>query len=236
MSTVFFKISNILHEHGSNARSFRFNSGNGNPNVFNRIGKITVLKLLVAAIFLISQSLMAQSPSTVWNIDKSHSSVGFSIDHLVISQVYGQFNDFSADVKTDKPDFTDVAVTFTIQTKSIDTKDDKRDSHLRSADFFDAEKFPVITFVGKKFVQVKGNQYKLTGDLTLHGVTKTVTLDAKFAVINAPYGNRRAGIQISGDIDRYEYDLKWNKAIEAGGLAVGQLVKLQISVELVKAK
>jgi len=179
---------------------------------------------------------MAQGPSAVWNVDKSHSSVGFSIDHMVISTVYGQFNDFTAVVKADKPDFSDVSVTFTIQVNSIDTKDQKRDGHLQSADFFDAQKFPTITFVGKKFVKVNGNQYKLTGDLTMHGVTKTVTLDSKFGVINDPYGNTRGAVQISGDLDRYEYDLKWNKAIEAGGVMVGQIVKLAINVELVKAK
>jgi polyisoprenoid-binding protein YceI len=183
-----------------------------------------------------AQGIIAQEPSTVWNVDKSHSSIGFSVDHMVISTVYGSFNDFSAVVKSDKPDFSDVSVNFTIQTTSIDTKEPKRDEHLRSADFFDAAKYPVISFVGKKFLKVSGNQYKLTGDLTMHGVTKSVTLDAKFGVINDPFGFTRAAVQINADLDRYEYGLKWNKAIEAGGLMVGQNVKLMINVEMTKAK
>ncbi len=198
--------------------------------------KINFLTLSILLFFSLSTVIKAQGPATVWNLDKSHSSVGFSIDHMVISTVYGQFNDYSAVVKADKPDFSDVNVTFTIQVSSIDTKDAKRDGHLQSPDFFDAQKFPTITFVGKKFVKVTGNQYKLTGDLTMHGVTKTVTLDAKFGQIKDPFGNTRAAVQLNGDLDRYDYDLKWNKTIEAGGLMVGQIVKLLINVELVKAK
>ncbi len=192
--------------------------------------------LSLSLIAIIAQGIKAQEPSTVWNLDKSHSSVGFSVDHMVISSVYGAFNDFSAVIKSDKPDFSDVSVNFTIQVSSIDTKEPKRDGHLQSADFFDVQKYPVITFIGKMFVKVKGNQYKLTGDLTMHGVSKLVTFDAKFGVINDPYGNTRAAVQINGELDRYEFDLKWNKAIEAGGLMVGQMVKLMINVEMIKAK
>jgi polyisoprenoid-binding protein YceI len=198
--------------------------------------KMKQIKLLIASLALLSQGMLAQVPTTVWNLDKAHSSIGFSVDHMVISEVYGNFLDFSTDVKSDKPDFTDVVVDFTIQAKSIDTKETKRDAHLRSADFFDVDKYPTITFKGKKFEKVTGNQYKLTGDLTMHGVTKSVVFNAKFGVIKDPYGNTRAGISINGELDRFEYGLKWSSTVEAGGLVVGKTVKLMCNVELVKAK
>ena len=198
--------------------------------------KMKQIRLFIAAFVLLSQGIMAQVPSTVWNLDKAHSSVGFAVDHMVISTVYGQFNDFSANVKADNADFTDAVFDFTIQAKSIDTKEAKRDGHLCSPDFFDVQKYPTITFVGKKFEKVSGNMYKVTGDFTMHGVTKTITLDAKFGVIKDPYGNTRAGININAELDRFDYGLKWNAAVETGGLVVGQKVKLMVNVELVKAK
>lgn len=215
---------------------FRFSYKNAYVKFQNNLGRIKHISVFLTVFALLSQGMMAQSPSTVWKVDKSHSSVGFSVEHMMISEVYGQFDDFSADVKADKPDFTDVVVTFTIQTTSIDTKEPKRDDHLRSADFFDVAKYPTITFVGKKFVGSPGNSYRLIGVLTMHGITKDVEFNAKFGVINDPYGNTRAAIQIMGQLDRYVYDLKWNKAVEAGGLMVGQMINLLINIELVKAK
>ncbi|MCZ2356471.1 MAG: YceI family protein [Bacteroidia bacterium] len=192
--------------------------------------------LIVAFCFILGASIV-NAQSTVWKLDKSHSSVGFTIDHMVISEVTGSFNDFVFNVKSDKPDFTDAVFDATIQVKSIDTKEPKRDDHLRSDDFFDAANYPTIKFVGKKFSQVSGKQYKVTGDLTMHGVTKTVTLDAKFnGLIKDPYGNTRAGLKVWGEIDRYDYGLKYNAVLEAGGLTIGQTVRLNINAELIQAK
>lgn len=205
-----------------------------NNNLIFKIMKAALTFLVV--LFVSVQISWSKAPALVWNLDKAHSSVGFSVDHMVVSEIAGQFDDFSAEVKADKPDFTDVAFTITIQTKSINTKETKRDEHLRSPDFFDATKFPALTFKGSKFVQVSGNKYKVTGDLTMHGITKTVTLDAKFGIIKDPYGNTRAGIVVTGELDRYDFGLKYNSVLEAGGLAVGQTVRLNCNFEFVKAK
>ncbi|TRX59099.1 YceI family protein [Fulvivirga sp. M361] len=191
--------------------------------------KITI----VAVAVLLSIGAVAQS--TNWKVDPSHSSIGFSIDHMVISETVGEFNAYDMIVKSNKDDFTDAQFEVTIQTGSIDTKDEKRDGHLKSADFFDAEKYPTITFKGKKLQKVEGNKYKVTGLLTMHGITKEVTLDAKFGgTVKDPWGGTRAGLKIWGEVDRYDYDLKYNSVLEAGGLAIGQEVRIECRIELVK--
>ncbi|MEN9448196.1 MAG: hypothetical protein RJA25_1486 [Bacteroidota bacterium] len=180
--------------------------------------------------------LQAQTPKTVWNLDKSHSSVSFSIAHMVISEVEGKFTDFNADIKSDKQDFTDTKGSFTVVLNSVNTGVDKRDAHLRSADFFNVEKNPNMTFVIKKMTKVNSKAYKITGDLTLNGITKTITLDAKHGgVIKDPYGLTRAGFTVTGEINRYDFGLKYNAVLEAGGLTIGKSVKIKINLELTKA-
>ncbi|HQD12379.1 MAG TPA: YceI family protein [Chitinophagales bacterium] len=197
------------------------------------VGKKATIAAFITFGFLSAQ---AQTPATVWNLDKSHSAVSFEIDHMVISEVQGKFNEFTADVKADKADFIDVKGTITIALKSIDTDNDKRDEHLRSADFFNVEKNPNMTFVIKKFTKVSGKQYKVTGDLTLNGITKTVTLNAKFGgIIKDPWGLTRTGITVTGEIDRYAFGLKYNAALEAGGLTIGQKVNIKVALEFTKA-
>ena len=194
--------------------------------------KIFTAALLVAALF---GKTTAQNTS--WNLDKSHSYMGFSVENMVVSETVGQFNEYSANIKSDKPDFTDVKGDITIQVASIDTKDPKRDGHLKSPDFFDAEKNPTIKFEIVQFKPLKGKEYKLVGNLTMHGITKSVTLTAIFAgIVKDPYGNTRTGIKVTGDIDRYEYDLKYNATMEAGGMVIGKTVKITGNIELVKAK
>lgn len=179
--------------------------------------------------------VFAQAPKTSWNIDQAHSSVTFSVDHMVISEVEGSFKTFSADIKADNPDFSDAAGSISIDVKSINTDNAKRDEHLRSGDFFDADKFPALAFKITKFSKVSGKQYKVTGDLTMHGVTKTVTLDAKFnGIIKDPWGNTRAGLVVTGELDRYDFGLKYNSALEAGGMVIGQEVRIKVSLELIK--
>jgi polyisoprenoid-binding protein YceI len=195
------------------------------------------MKTNLLALAFGSLALTANAQNTSWNLDKTHSSVGFSIEHMVVSEVTGNFNDFSMTAKSDKDDFTDVTGTLTIQTASIDTKDPKRDGHLKAPDFFDAEKNPTITFEIKQFSKVKDKEYKLVGNLTMHGATRSVTLKAKFGgVVKDPYGNMRTGMKITGDIDRYDYNLKYNSTMEAGGLALGKNVSITCNVEFVKAK
>jgi polyisoprenoid-binding protein YceI len=182
-------------------------------------------------------TMHAQTPKIVWNLDNAHSSVKFGIDHMVVSEVDGRFKEFSADIKADKADFTDAKGSFTVQLKSVDTDNDKRDEHLRGADFFNVEKNPTLTFVIQKFTKVNGKQYKVTGNLTLNGVTKLVTFNAKFGgTVKDPYGFTRTGISISGEIDRYVFGLKYNSVLEAGGLTIGQKVRINVNLEFTQAK
>jgi len=201
-----------------------------------QINNIKGFLLLVAMTFSMF-SMQAQTPKTVWNLDPSHSSVKFDIDHMVISEVQGGFKEFSADIKADKPDFTDAKGTFTVQLKSVDTDNDKRDEHLRSADFFNVEKNPAMSFVIQKFTKVDGKKYKVTGNLTLNGVTKLVSFNAKFGgIIKDPYGLTRTGVTINGEIDRYVFGLKYNSVLEAGGLTIGQKVRINVNLEFTQAK
>ena len=188
---------------------------------------------ILAGILLLS--ITANAQTTNWQVDKVHSSIGFSVDHLVVSETVGEFNDYSMSVLSDKDDFTDAKFSVTIQVNSIDTKDEKRDAHLKSADFFDAEKYPTITFVGKEFKKVEGNKYIVTGTFTMHGISKEVSFDAKFGgIVKDPWGGTRAGLKVSGEIDRYDYGLKYNSILEAGGMAIGREVRLECRVELIK--
>jgi polyisoprenoid-binding protein YceI len=192
-------------------------------------------KIIVSLATIVAMSIASQAQTQVWKLDKSHSSVNFAVDHMVISETKGQFKTIAAQVKADKPDFSDATVNLTLDINSINTEDDGRDGHLKGADFFDAAKYPSITFVSKSFKKVKGNIYKLTGDLTMHGVTKTVTLDAKFnGIIKSPFGDIRSGVMVYGEVDRYAYGLKYNSILEAGGKAIGQKVRIACSLELIK--
>ncbi len=174
---------------------------------------------------------------TKWNVDKSHSNVGFSVTHLVISEVTGQFKSFNADIETASDDFTDAKINFTIDVASINTENEGRDKHLKSDDFFNAEKFPKITFVGKSFKKVDGKKYKLVGDFTMRDVTKQITLDVIFnGTVKDPWGNTKAGFKISGELNRMDYNVKWNNLIEAGGAVVSKEVAINVNLELNKAK
>ncbi len=187
----------------------------------------------LAGALLLSATVHAQT--TTWDLDRSHSSIGFSVDHLVISETVGEFNDYTMTVRSDKDDFTDAEFEVIIEAKSIDTKDEKRDEHLKSADFFDVEKHPAIVFKGKKFSKISAHEYKVIGTLTLHGVTREVSLDAEFGgIVKDPWGGTRAGLKVWGAIDRYDYNLEYNSVLEAGGLAIGREVRIECRVELIK--
>lgn len=177
----------------------------------------------------------AFSQATNWKIDNSHSNVTFEIDHMVISTVTGKFQEFEGDIKSDKADFSDATISFTIQAASVNTNNEKRDDHLRNEDFFDVANHPEITFVGKKLTPESGKEYKLVGDLTMHGVTKEVELDVKYnGTVKDPWGNTRAGFKVSGELDRTDFGLVYNSALEAGGLVIGEEVDIQVNLELVK--
>lgn len=192
------------------------------------------MKKLTLLIWILALGLVAQGQSK-WSFDKAHSKISFNVEHLVIAEVTGQFAAFDGEVIASSDDFTGSNINFTIDVNSIDTDNDRRDGHLKSDDFFNAEKFPTITFVGKSMEHVEGKNYKLTGDLTIRDVTKTVTLDVRYGgTITDPYGNVKAGFKITGNINRFDYNLKWNAALESGGLVVGENVEIVANVELKK--
>lgn len=185
--------------------------------------------LAVVALFLITANTFAQTK--IWKADKAHSKVGFSISHLVVSEVEGKFNDYEATVTTDeKGNLQNVEAV--IKVASVNTDNEARDKHLKSDDFFSAEKFPEITFVSKSIKTTGKNSYKITGDYTMHGVTKSVTLNAKFnGEIKDPWGNVKSGWVATTTINRFDYGLSWSKAVETGGLVVGKDVDISLKLE-----
>lgn len=163
--------------------------------------------------------------------DKAHSTLGFSVTHLMVSKVPGQFNDYEGKVVFDANDLAASKIDVTIQTASIDTNNEKRDVHLKTADFFDAEKFPTIMFVSKSIAK-EGDQYKATGDLTLKGVTKEISFPLTIAgPVASPMGDTALGLEASFKLNRQDYGITWNKALDSGGLMVSDDVNINISVE-----
>ncbi|TND08995.1 MAG: hypothetical protein FD123_1849 [Bacteroidetes bacterium] len=171
-----------------------------------------------------------------WSSDAAHSSVRFTITHMMIAKTAGQFNEYEVKVTSAKEDFSDAQVEMKIKTASINTGDENRDKHLQGADFFDAEKNPEITFKSSSFKKVKGNQYKVEGDLTMHGVTKKVTLDAVYGGTKKdPWGNTKAGFAIIGKINRSDFGMNYNADVE-GGKILDNMVDIFCDLELTKAK
>lgn len=189
---------------------------------------------LLAAIAFMQTAVFAQ---TKWSVDNAHSSVKFSVSHLVISEVEGAFKKFTGNVTSTKPDFTDAAVDFSIDVNSINTDNDMRDKHLKSDDFFNAAQYPEMTFKSTSFKKVSGNKYALTGNLTIRNVTKPVKFDVVYGgIAKDGYGNTKAGFKATTVINRFDYNLKWNNLTEAGGATVGKDVTLDLKMELAQAK
>lgn len=173
---------------------------------------------------------------TKWSIDPMHSEVNFKIRHLVISNVSGSFKKFSAEAETEGDNFEKAKVHFTADASSIDTGVEQRDGHLISADFFDVTKYPSITFVSTSLKKVGDNEFKLTGDLTIRDITKSIELDVEFGGVGKDgYGNTKAGFEVTGKVNRKDFGLTWNMATEAGGLTLGDDVKLTANVQFAKA-
>lgn len=178
---------------------------------------------------LLSGSVLAQ---TTWNIDKVHSKIGFSVVHMVVSETEGVFKDYSATVVSKSDDFNGAEVTFSAKVASINTENERRDNHLKSPDFFDAEKFPEITFKGN--LVKEGSKYKLKGDFTMKGVTKKVEFDVVYGgTINTGRGTK-AGFKVTGTINRQEYGVSWANKLAGGEMVVSDDVTLVIKVELDK--
>lgn len=171
-----------------------------------------------------------------WQLDPSHSSIEFAVKHMVLATAKGTFKDYDVTADVDPTNLAASTATVTIDAASLDTNNNDRDTHLRSADFFDVENHPHITFVTKKIEQRKGDDYQITGDLTIRGITKEVTLDGELnGPAKDPWGNQRVGLSANGKINRKAFGLNWNVALEAGGFLVGEDVKLNIEAQLVQA-
>ncbi len=191
----------------------------------------------IAAVLAAAAPALAFAQTSTWNLDSSHTQTVFGVRHLVITTVKGQFNKTTGTVTLDEKDVTKSKVEATIDVASINTREPKRDDHLRSADFFDAANHPAITFRSTKVEKAGDGKLKVTGDLTMRGVTKPVTLDVTgpTAEIKDPQGNARRGIAVAGKLNRKDFGIAWSKLVEAGPV-VGDEVSIEIEAELVKAK
>jgi len=172
----------------------------------------------------------------VWKVDPIHSRISFNVTHLLITEVTGQFKDYMVSIKSDKTDFSDAIINFEMSTKSVDTGNERRDKHLRSEDFFNVEKYPKIVFKGIRLKKVSDEKYKkaykLTGYLTMNGITKEVTLDVKHAgTVKDMDGKTKAGFKVTGVIDRYDFGLKWNIATETDTWAVSKEVEIVCNLQ-----
>lgn len=178
---------------------------------------------------------MSTQEVTKWTIDPSHSKIGFKVKHLMISNVLGNFKVFGGQVSTVGNDFSTAQISFSVDTASVDTEIADRDTHLKSADFFDADNHPKLTFEGNGLKDLGDDLYDLTGNLTIKGVTHPITLSVEYGGVMAdPWGNVKAGFSITGKIKRKDWGLNWNAALEAGGVLVGEEVKINCDIELVK--
>ncbi|MEO9070953.1 MAG: YceI family protein [Ginsengibacter sp.] len=172
---------------------------------------------------------------TKWSLDPTHSEVTFKIKHLMISTVTGHFKKFSLEGETETSDFnTANKIEFTADVDSIDTNNEQRDAHLKSADFFNIEKNPQIHFTGKKY-EIDGDEGTLSGDLTIAGITKSITLNLEFGgIVVDPYGQTKAGFTVTGKINRKDFGITYNSALEAGGVLLGDEIKINAEIQLVK--
>jgi polyisoprenoid-binding protein YceI len=173
---------------------------------------------------------------TKWVIDPTHSEVAFKVKHLMISNVKGNFAEFEVNVLTDGDDFSNAEINVSINTSSVSTGVADRDAHLKSPDFFDSANFSTMNFVSKS-LKGNGDEYKLEGDLTIRGVTKPVSLDVEFGgLMTDPWGNVKAGFNVDGKINRKDWGLTWNAALEAGGVLVADEVRISSEIELLRVK
>ncbi len=170
-----------------------------------------------------------------YKIDAAHSEITFKVKHLMITNVTGNFNKFDATIESSTDDFTDAKISFNADVNSISTNNEQRDGHLKGDDFFSAEKFPSINFTSTEFKKLSGNDYTLTGNLTIKGATKPVTLNVEFlGTATDPWGQSKIGFEATGKINRNDFGLTWNASLEAGGVLVSEDVKLQFNVQFVK--
>ena len=172
-----------------------------------------------------------------WKIDPTHSEINFKVKHLVVSTVTGHFSKFDASIETSKEDFSDAKINFEADINSISTKNEQRDAHLKSADFFDAEKHPKMSFVSKSVKKISDHEMQIIGNLSLRGITKEITLDVIYNGTVAGFGGTEvAGFEVRGKVNRFDFGLQWNAITEAGGVVVSNEVKIEILAEFNKVQ
>jgi polyisoprenoid-binding protein YceI len=195
------------------------------------------MKRTAMILFLTALLGSAALSQTVWTVDNAHSKMKFTVTHLVIAEVDGLFRIYSGTVTAVKPDFSEATVEFTVDINSISTDNDMRDKHLKSDDFFNAEKYPQATFKSTSWKKVDDKRFTLTGDLTIRDVTKPVTFDVAYmGSTKDGRGNEKAGFKATAVINRFDYNLKWNAVTEAGGAVVGRDVTITVNLELAQKK
>lgn len=175
------------------------------------------------------------SQKTKWVIDPTHTEIGFKVKHMMFTNVSGKIDKYTAAVETDGDDFTNAVISFSGEASSISTGSADRDKHLLSADFFDVENFPTMDFSATSFIKVDEDKFELKGNLTLHGITKPVTLEVESAgLMKDPWGNIKAAFSITGKMNRKDWGLTWNAALETGGVLVSEEVRIVAEVQLIK--
>lgn len=186
-------------------------------------------------LFACSQLQLAGQPVKTWKLDRVHSSVKFAVTHMLISEVEGKFSTFDGSLKSARPDFTDAVIHFTVDVLSIDTDDDNRDKHLKSADFLNAEDYPQMQFKSTKFTKQDDNRYLLEGDLTIRGITKRTNFNVILGgQTTDSQGRVHAGFKANTYINRFDYNLKWDKKTESGGMVVDKMVNVTLNLEFIK--
>lgn len=173
--------------------------------------------------------------TTKWAIDPTHSEIGFKVKHMMFTNVSGNFEKYEATITTEDDNFENAAIEFSADINSINTRNADRDTHLKSADFFDVENYPKLIFKASSFTKIDNENYELAGDLEIHGVKKFVKFPVEFSgLMTDPWGNTKAGLTISGKINRKDWGLNWNSALETGGVLVSEEVRLNIELQLIK--
>ncbi|MFN5629251.1 MAG: YceI family protein [Bacteroidota bacterium] len=195
------------------------------------------MKKLIILSSMFAVTMFATAQSTSWNVDNSHSNVKFTVTHLVVSEVDGSFRTYSGNIESTKADFDGAVINFTVDVNSVNTDNEMRDKHLKADDFFNAEKYPQMSFKSSSFKKASDKKYVLEGDLTIKDVTKRVKFDVYYGgTVKDPYGNTKAGFKATSKISRKEFKLTWNPMTEAGGAVVADEVEIKLNLEFAQKK
>jgi polyisoprenoid-binding protein YceI len=197
---------------------------------------LKILRLLTTVAAAATLALPVAAAPAQWVIDSQHASAQFAVKHLMISTVRGEFHGVNGTIQWDDKDITKSTVDVTIDATTVDTREPQRDAHLKSQDFFDVAKYPTMTFKSRKIEQAGAGKLKVTGDLTIHGITREVTLDVEGPTppIKDPWGNARVALNATATVNRQDFGVKWNSNMDGGGVVVGDSVQITIDAEMVK--